>query len=602
LTILVLTIPFQTVQSQEIDYWVSLEISDVMGLRGETKQITSYTNYTGYNLKIFNPSETVIYNQNHLANTTQDFTIPLDAEYGTYLIRASIPNGKSETWFTVLDVTGWQLASFPHKVTHQGINYTFDSDWTIQANDFSLNLAKLSKWVDSYGLEVTAIYNDMNFVVRFKKLPYFAMDMSFSFIHRGCKIAFNGTLDKPRDFTFKFPSSYVKRQKAVSLRNIVFDYNDIKGSYTYNNTDNTLTLHFPKSFDAKLFDPYIFESGFETSYAAEGWSLQVSDATVEIVSTQSNSGVNSSRHYFPASGDRGRIYQSHSGETEIWYRFYLNLTDQPNDYTQWILAEIKDGGLYGTTIMNLNLYYSSGGSYALRIWRFIPTSTQSDSAAISFTTGNYYRIEFAFNCHATEGYYKAWFDDAAEESPTLSETGLDTSGVSDSDILILGTYSSPEDNEYHFDDVVANTAYIGEAGGVAHEADLTQSLTSSWTVSTAWLSNLDVTQSLTSSWTASTVWLSTVEPTLALSSSWIVSVAWSAGTSISQALTTTYTVLSGFSLSAATSLGLTFTWAVSDVLSEGAAFATRGFVMASIIILAITCLPIIIVLILRSKR
>ena len=542
-------------EAQEPYYFLDLQVSNVMGLRGETHDITVYTNYTGYNLRIIDSLDITIYNQNHLANTTQPFTIPLNAEYGTYTIEARVPEQLTTTWFTVLDVTGWSLASFPFIREHKGLTYTFYRNWTIKANDFTLNLGKLGDLVDSFDLDVTALTNSMNFLVRLQKGSVFALDMSFSFMHRGLKIAFNGTLDQARDFTFNFPSNYVQRLKTLSRNHIVFDYSDIKGAFTYDNVNKELTLHFPQSFDTKQFDPYLFEDGFEsgdfTAWTGTGGTPTISEDPV-------HHGTYSM--YCDANVDR--VYQTLDPiQTTSYARFYFNLELVPTT------GYLRVFGLYNSTTIIVFLTITPT---QLTMRSFYPSAvTTSYTISGGWSNETWYCAEIKFvKASGTDGEYRAYLDGTER----LTRASIDTSGAPNPASYNFGAViMSGELIPVYHDCIVIDSSYIGIEGGTAHVADITQSISSSWDVSIGWLSTVGLTQALASTWDASVSWLSTVGLTQAIGSSWIVATGWLLGVGLSQAVATTFdvSILKGFAVGVSQVIGSSWTVTVGWLSGVG---------------------------------
>ena len=523
-----------------------------MGLRGETHDITVYTNYTGYNLRIIDSLDVTIYNQNHLANTTQPFTIPLDAEYGTYTIEARVPERLTTTWFTVLDVSGWSLASFPFVREHEGLTYTFYRNWTIKANDFTLNLGKLGDLVDNFDLDVTALTNSMNFLVRLQKGSVFALDMSFSFMHKGLKIAFNGTLDQARDFTFNFPSNYVQRLKTLSRNHIVFDYSDIKGAFDYDNVNKELTLHFPQSFDTKMFDPYIFEDGFESEDLTV-WSSAPTGGSGIIVASNvvAHHGSWSAYCDTPASG-WGNVQKTISAVETVYVRWYIYFATLPTVNGQSV-AILRNGP------ETVRLYVRQNSGNVQIYGAFFPWVTGA-TYNYAFVNETWYCLEYGYNeGTGADGFHKVWLDG----NLVIDLTGRDHTSLSDITSVSIGECyaTSGYTAQLYIDCAVVDDEYIGIEGGTAHVADITQGISSSWDVSVGWLSTVGLTQALASTWDVSSAWLSTVGLTQAIGSSWAVSTGWLLGVGLTQAIATTFdvSIMKGFAVGVSQVIGSSWT-------------------------------------------
>jgi hypothetical protein len=214
-------------------YWVNVEISEVMGFRDGSVSISAYSNASLVTVQILNPSGTEVYNQVWAANETRVIPISANADYGVYTIKASAGSTVTTTWFTVLDVSNWNSASFPYTRYHKGVNYKFFANGTILADNgddvLNVDLSTLRVLIGQLGLDASATYNSMNFRVRVSKAAFIA-DLTFSFIHTGCKFTINGTIDRARSFTFKMenPQRLKSLADGVKTGSLVFDYGDLR--------------------------------------------------------------------------------------------------------------------------------------------------------------------------------------------------------------------------------------------------------------------------------------------------------------------------------------------------------------------------------------
>jgi len=99
-------------------------------------------------------------------------------------------------------------------------------------------------------------------------------------------------------------------------------------------------------------------------------------------------------------------------------------------------------------------------------------------------------------------------------------------------------------------------------GGEDYTADLTQSLSTTWSVLTEWDAIADFSQGLTTSWSILTKWDAILDVTQSLTTSWTILTQWNSIIDLTQALSTTWTVLIQSSFNIVTSLSNTFTWTV----------------------------------------
>jgi len=314
-------IDIQDSLAQEEDF-IRIYLDQTIGLRGEKLDLSVYHSYIGFNLKIYDPDNFLIHNKDYSGN--RNLSLPIDdlATYGFYRIVATIPTLNTVRWFTVLDITNWKSVDFPYQVSHKGLDYIFENNYTIQVGELTINLRALKLMADRFNLDVTVLNNSMNFLVRFRKNTLFQLDILFSFIYEGCKITINGTQDKARLFTFKFTGQNLRKTlNAIRKGNVVFDYSDIKEAFSYDPTAQTLTFYLPKSF---LIDPYIFESGFETGDFSE-WDG--TSGSPLISSDIVHHGTYAMKF---ETGTSGYVYEVlPSSYSVLWIRFYVYFVDLP---------------------------------------------------------------------------------------------------------------------------------------------------------------------------------------------------------------------------------------------------------------------------------
>ena len=101
-------------------------------------------------------------------------------------------------------------------------------------------------------------------------------------------------------------------------------------------------------------------------------------------------------------------------------------------------------------------------------------------------------------------------------------------------------------------------------------ADVSQSITTSWSVLTEWDAILDITQALTTSWNVLANLNTFVDLSQAIATTWVVLTQWNAILDLTQSLTTSWTVLTQTSFNVIASLSHTFTWLIDVIHTVGA--------------------------------
>jgi len=446
---------FPFIYAQDESYWVELELGGVYGLRGETIDIASKTNYTGSNVRIYDPDDVLIYDQNWIANDTRQIPISDTAKYGTYRIMARVPEAKTEIWFTVLDITGWQqIPKWPHIVPHNNLWYHFNTDWTVdvylQDDHLQIDFSTLRKLAKAYDMEVQALYNDMNFLIRFSK-GIIKIDWNFAFIHSGAKIIINGTLDHARDISINFDAKKLKRWvTGLSSDQIVFDWSDVLGGewWVYLPEDKELLIHAPQTF---RIDPAIFSNGFEEGDFS-AWTG--TNGSPDVVGSPVNEGSYSAR--FNASGEY--CYITFGAETTIYTRTYLRFNATPGaNYENFELLRFEDNSddvLYAYV-------RQSSGTDKLRIKWYGDTGGGDDWVLSDFewepSVDTWYCIEVHWTKDAVSGIVQAWIDDDLK----IDHTGVDTDTRGQIEKVYTGQITSNYAVENHIDSFVVDTSKIG---------------------------------------------------------------------------------------------------------------------------------------------
>lgn len=362
-----LTFPFFLVRGVGSN-WVTLQVNEIYVLRGETLTITTKSNSSQINLRIYSPSQQLIYDQIWNGNSSRSLPVQADAEYGTYTIEASTATSKSQVWVTVLDITNWSPVSFPYLRVHKGITYMFYANGTITAskNGQSLNvdLSTLRDMATQYGLTVTATYNSMAFRVRFTKTGIATVDMGFIFIHTGMKFVVNGTLDQPRSFSMSVSSvlNFKNGVDRITAGNLVYDWSDLRRTahaFNFDADTKTLTINLPQTFS---FDPTLFEADFETGDLSEFTGTEGSNIPT-INTTTVRNGTYSMRSA-PDINDQSDAYKSGLSASAILYEgfwFYVEEIPQnggetfdfggvgATDYQNSVFASIDYGGYWAVT-------------------------------------------------------------------------------------------------------------------------------------------------------------------------------------------------------------------------------------------------------------
>ena len=100
-------------------------------------------------------------------------------------------------------------------------------------------------------------------------------------------------------------------------------------------------------------------------------------------------------------------------------------------------------------------------------------------------------------------------------------------------------------------------------------ADISQSITTSWAILTEWDAILDVTQALTTSWNILANLNTFVDLSQAVSSTWNVLMGWDAILDFTQSLTTTWNILIQSTFNVVTSLSNAFSWIIDVVRTVG---------------------------------
>lgn len=491
-------IPLKPVEAQS-NYWVEIQLQEIYGIRGETIGITVLTNASTINVKICDPSDVLIYNQVWDANETRNIPIGSSSDYGTYIITGEVGETKTTTFFTVLDILGWQpIEDWPHIVFHNSLEYRFNSDWTVNVkleDDYmNVDFKTLRELAQTYGLDVNPYYNDMNFLVRFTKGTDIKIDWNFAFIHSGAKIIINGTIDQPRDIALGFTAKQFKKWiEGLRSEHIVFDWSDMvkhSQSFTFNPETNELIAHCPKTF---RIDPTIFEDGFENDY--NSWSGTIGSPTIDTVTI--HHGTNSSK-IDVASFDEGECSYKSFGDYDLTYtRFYIYLDNYSSSTGVLPLLRGRTAN-YSNNNFLLSLY---GASRVLRAYCYYDSDWHVLTSSTSLSLDQWNCIEVKWYKHSTAGEMRTYLNDA--EVNDISFTNVNTNYQHGS--IYAGAYqgSGVGTATYYLDCVVVADSYIGpEEEGQTYERNPTQNISWSSSIGRTWSLSRIMTQSLTFTWNA----------------------------------------------------------------------------------------------------
>jgi len=114
-----------------------------------------------------------------------------------------------------------------------------------------------------------------------------------------------------------------------------------------------------------------------------------------------------------------------------------------------------------------------------------------------------------------------------------------------------GNYPNPASFTTHSTDKYSIYCTYTTVGGEAYTADLTQSLSTAWTVLTQWSATVPLTQSLTSTWQTALEWDAITDLSRTFSTSWLVDIIHTAGAiahivDLTQAFATTWNILTSW--------------------------------------------------------
>jgi hypothetical protein len=466
--------------------YVRVEVDKVLVLRGGTLNISTYGNFSSFEQQIIAPNGAVIYDE--VRSSNMSFTVPTSAYYGTYTIASIAGSSVSETEVTVLDIQNWLPASFPYMRSWQNVNYVFCANGSVIAtnnagDNLNVDLSMIRNLISTYGLNAQVYYNSMNFRVRLSK-DSITVDLTFSFIHAGCKFTINGTLDKPRDFTFSVANPQkLKHTLSDIIRsgNLVFDWGDISKAgqaFSYNN--GVLTISVPRTFS---LDPTIFSDGFESGdFSAWTSSTIRSGDNMTVESNNPHHGTYNAKLEIKTTGEGWAYYNKNflpTNYTTLYYRTYFK-------------SDSNVGGTNGN-LFNIMQLTTSVGTIARVFWTresgsakwhlnyLSAPATYSDlyNATPAINTGQWYCIEVTATIGDGAGSVALYVD----ETQIISASSLDNDEGGDLNYAVIGcTYSTGQTVTAYYDCVLVSDSYIGSEES---DAPTFSAVTSNSTVSSS---------------------------------------------------------------------------------------------------------------------
>lgn len=450
----------------EEHYFISVQSGNSYYLKGETGQIIIQSNAsTTVNLKIYNPLDILLYNQDRVTNSTGINILNLPVQksvlYGDYRVVATAPDGSIATcWFSVPNVEDWIPTSFPFVKEHKGLTHLIFGNKTLVVTSLLNETISITMPDLPSGVTINSYYTEDAFVARFRHEGLgLAVDMSFLYIYKGAKLIINGTFDEPKDFSFEFASPRQIKKALNSLRDghLVFDWSDLAKhahhfSYDHNTKKLTVT-DLPQTFS---IDPEIFSDGFESGdFSAWTGTVTGGSGSATVQSTIKHHGTYAAKFSIgAASADSAYAYKDFAGQTTIFGRIYLQLSDLPTSGDYFTVLRFSVGA---TKVGQINIK-NIGGTMNIQLRRYYPDDVTSD-AIITMLADTWYYVELKFVKHASTGEYRAYWEGVEE----IAMTGLDTSGAPDVTRVNVGVVYENEAGarDLYVDCVVVSDAYIG---------------------------------------------------------------------------------------------------------------------------------------------
>jgi len=510
-SVLVSTFPFAAAQEAD-EVQLSVSVDEVYVLRGGSFHVDVSSNYSSVGVEVYAPSGSLYTSWIQAANTSRLVNVPAGAPYGTYMVKALVEGESVEAYVSVLDVTGWSSVSFPYtRSDHLNVDYTFFANGTIKAQQLStgdvleIDLSMLR----NLNGEFAAYANSMCFRVRFTKAPVVVVDLTFAFVHTGCKFIVNGTLDQPRDFTFHVANPQKLKGVIDGFKqgSLVFDWSDlckVQHAFSYDRVGGLLSLSLPQTFS---FDPTIFSDGFESGDLS-GWSSSdySSGETVAASEEQAHHGDWSGK--FTSNGGGGteyaRVTQSGLDLAAFYFRAYVYVTaqgaDASGDFISFIMSWVSTN-----TLVQLGWYNNAG---TLSWWLRSRHGTSYSSVYSTAETRNlneWYCIEVYWENAASANVY-GWVNG----NQILNLTGRDTNNYGNADRISFGLpycYNTASNTLYGDCAVADDSAYIGpEAEGTAYDVACSWATGESFTVATQWQAKKGLTLQAGGDYAMATQW------------------------------------------------------------------------------------------------
>lgn len=483
-----LFVPLVRSEAQTVHYWVEPSCDRLYALRGQSVALSVKSNSSSPRVQIYDPSNTLIYNQVWGVNQTRNIPISPTASYGTYTVKAIANSDTATTWLTVLKIDGWsQITEWPHIVEHKNFQYSFNSDFSLtvenSGDSLSIDFGFLRELRDEFSLDLNPLQNGMNVLLRFTKGAV-EVDIDFAFIHSGAKIIVNGTIPQPRTIGIDVSARALKNYlKGLRSGNIVFDWSDISQAFSY--ADGRLSVQIPQSFHV---DPAIFSDGFESNDFTAWTGTQGSPTVVSDITHHGTYAMQVS-----TTGATTYVYKTFTAISTAHIRAYYRFDDIPAAGVQFQIITLRNSA--GGTVALIELY-NSGGTQKVYLF-YYDGADKNVGVNFAWATGQWYCLELrAVISGAGAGEYRFYIDGVEEAG--LTKTGLTNNGRGNVDLTTVGLWhdGGAPAKVLRVDCVVVDSSYIG-LESTAYTAALSQSASMSVAVAVASVFHVPLTQSFT---------------------------------------------------------------------------------------------------------
>jgi len=460
------------VQAQEPHYWTDIEVDKVYYIRGDSVNITALSYSSQVNVLIYYPDMSLGYNKTWDANTSRSIPVGDLSPYGTYTVQATSGEAVATTWFTVLDISGWNPVSLPYSRIHKNVNVTLFGNATVLAEEVSsgesllIDLSWLKQLSKKIGTSVSVKANSMNIRARFNNPDDGSyVDVNFAFIHTGIKFIIKGSVSQPFDFPFILEKQQAKEVKSsltgVRSGSLVFDWTDLYDTLASfdrfsNSTHVGIIVHVPASFS---IDPAIFSDDFESNDYSQWTGTAEYGGTIATTSAWASKGTYSSLSDMAATSSAyAYCTKDLSAVSTIYVQETVKVTENlPSSGNKFVVMNIK-GNNGSNTVLAVD-YYNNGGTLEFRL-------NYMDGASLSTTYGTtnpslntVYVLEVYVKVHASAGKYSLFVNGTEE----ISVTGVDSDEYGNVDQIRVGEIwsSGATAHSTYVDNVITSATYIG---------------------------------------------------------------------------------------------------------------------------------------------